>query len=42
MPRISDLTWHYHRVSGKMQLVISDTHSVNHLGGNKLLGGGIR
>nr|WP_240517743.1 hypothetical protein [Bacillus pseudomycoides] len=27
---------------GKMQLVIYDTHSVNHLGGNKLWGGGVR
>ncbi|PEA81207.1 hypothetical protein COL30_17995 [Bacillus pseudomycoides] len=25
-----------------MQLVIYDTHSVNHLGGNKLWGGGVR
>ncbi|MDR4915798.1 hypothetical protein COM13_09605 [Bacillus pseudomycoides] len=25
-----------------MQLVIYDTHSVNHLGGNRLWGGGVR
>ncbi|MBU5465785.1 HNH endonuclease [Virgibacillus sp. MSJ-26] len=42
LPRITDLTWHHHQVPGKMQLVVSDTHSVNHLGGNKLWGGGIR
>lgn len=42
LPRIDSLTWHHHQVPGKMQLVISDKHSVNHLGGNKLWGGGIR
>ena len=42
LPRIEGLTWHHHQVPGKMQLVISDKHSVNHLGGNKLWGGGIR
>lgn len=40
-PRIHRLMWH-HQVTVKMQLVISDTHSVNHLGGNKLWGEGIR
>ncbi|QXE03373.1 HNH endonuclease [Terribacillus sp. DMT04] len=42
LPRIEGLTWHHHQVPGKMQLVISDKHGVNHLGGNKLWGGGIR
>lgn len=42
LPRIVDLTWHHHQVPGKMQLVVSAKHSVNHLGGNKLWGGGIR
>src|SRR5699024_1639752 len=28
LPRITDLTWHHHQVPGKMQLVVSDTHSV--------------
>ncbi|WP_371388930.1 HNH endonuclease, partial [Bacillus pseudomycoides] len=41
-PYIFNLTWHHHQVPGKMQLVISDIHSVNHLGGNKLWGGGVR
>ena len=41
-PYIDDLTWHHHQVTGKMQLVDSNKHSVNHLGGNKLWGGGIR
>ena len=35
-------TWHHHQVPGKMQLVVSKTHKVNHLGGNKLWGDGIR
>ncbi|OOR11109.1 toxin [Bacillus cereus] len=34
--RIKGLTWHHHQVPGKMQLVISKVHKVNHLGGNKL------
>ena len=42
LPRIEGLTWHHHQVPGKMQLVISDKHSADHLGGNKLWGGGIR
>ncbi|MCQ9283525.1 T7SS effector LXG polymorphic toxin [Priestia aryabhattai] len=40
--RIKGLTWHHHQVPGKMQLVVSKTHKVNHLGGNKLWGDGIR
>ena len=28
--------------TGKKQLVIKEVHSVNHLGGNRLWGGGIR
>ncbi|MCX2824483.1 HNH endonuclease [Bacillus pseudomycoides] len=32
LPRISDLTWRHHQIPGKMQLVVSETHSVNHLG----------
>ncbi|MDY0404690.1 HNH endonuclease [Virgibacillus sp. 179-BFC.A HS] len=40
--RIQGLTWHHHQVPGKMQLVISKAHDVNHLGGNKLWGDGIR
>ncbi|MCA0999072.1 HNH endonuclease [Bacillus thuringiensis] len=31
-----------HQVPGKMQLVVSKTHKVNHLGGNALWGDGIR
>ncbi|MEI4803416.1 HNH endonuclease [Bacillus sp. FJAT-51639] len=42
LPRISDLTWHHHQISGEIQLVIFDTHGVNHFGGNKLWGGDIR
>ncbi len=42
VPYIDDLTWHHHQVPGKMQLVVSSKHSVNHLGGNRLWGGGIR
>lgn len=41
-PRIQGLTWHHHQVPGKIQLVISKVHDVNHLGGNKLWGDGIR
>ncbi|WP_306475043.1 HNH endonuclease [Bacillus pseudomycoides] len=40
--RIHGLTWHHHQVTGKMQLVDSEVHGANHLGGNKLWGGGIR
>lgn len=40
--RIQGLTWHHHQVPGKIQLVISKVHDVNHLGGNKLWGDGIR
>jgi hypothetical protein len=40
--RIKGLTWHHHQVPGKMQLVVSTTHKVNHLGGNSLWGDGIR
>ena len=40
--RIDGLTWHHHQVPGKMQLVVSKTHKINHLGGNKLWGDGIR
>ncbi|PDY18130.1 MULTISPECIES: HNH endonuclease [Bacillus cereus group] len=40
--RIKGLTWHHHQVPGKVQLVISKVHKVNHLGGNKLWGDGIR
>ncbi|MFB6468426.1 HNH endonuclease [Cytobacillus sp. Hz8] len=41
--KIKGLTWHHHQVPGKMQLVVKDIHgSVNHLGGNKLWGEGIR
>nr|WP_198140400.1 HNH endonuclease [Bacillus thuringiensis] len=40
--RIKGLTWHHHQVPGKMQLVVSKTHKVNHLGGNALWGDGIR
>ncbi|MGG0725080.1 T7SS effector LXG polymorphic toxin [Bacillus mycoides] len=40
--KIKDLTWHHHQIPGKMQLVNSDVHGVNHLGGNKLWGDGIR
>ncbi|MFA2546161.1 HNH endonuclease [Bacillus cereus] len=40
--RIKGLTWHHHQVPDKMQLVISKVHKVNHLGGNKLWGDGIR
>ena len=41
--KIKGLTWHHHQVQGKMQLVLKDIHgSVNHLGGNKLWGDGIR
>ena len=36
--RIKGLTWHHHQVPGKMQLVVSKTHKVNHLGGNALWG----
>ncbi|MFK4322969.1 hypothetical protein ABH946_005732 [Bacillus sp. RC145] len=36
------LTWHHHQIPGKMQLVNSNVHGVNHLGGNKLWGDGIR
>ncbi|AZK48577.1 HNH endonuclease [Paenibacillus lentus] len=40
--RIQGLTWHHHQVTGKMQLVVTDTHGVNHLGGNAIWGDGIR
>lgn len=40
--KIKDLTWHHHQIPGKMQLVNSNVHGVNHLGGNKLWGDGIR
>ncbi|MCC5804344.1 HNH endonuclease [Rossellomorea vietnamensis] len=40
--RIQGLSWHHHQVPGKMQLVVSKVHDVNHLGGNKLWGDGIR
>ena len=41
--RIKGFTWHHHQVPGKMQLVLEDIHgAVNHLGGNKLWGEGIR
>jgi hypothetical protein len=40
--RIPGLTWHHHQVPGKMQLVPTNVHKVNHLGGNSLWGGGIR
>ncbi|MEW4236856.1 HNH endonuclease [Bacillus thuringiensis] len=40
--RIKGLTWHHHQVPGKMQLVLTDIQGVNHLGGNKLWGEGIR
>ncbi|MED0958294.1 HNH endonuclease [Bacillus paramycoides] len=40
--RIKGLTCHHHQVPGKMQLVLTDIHGVNHLGGNKLWGEGIR
>lgn len=41
--RISGLTWHHHQVSGKMELVNADTHSLTgHLGGNALWGKDIR
>ncbi|AYV70485.1 hypothetical protein C2H98_02270 [Niallia circulans] len=40
--RIQGLTWRHHQVPGKIQLVISKIHDVNHLGGNKLWGDGIR
>ncbi|MEN2768981.1 HNH endonuclease [Ornithinibacillus xuwenensis] len=42
LPRIDGLVWHHHQVPGKMQLVLKKVHSVNHLGGNSLWGGGIR
>ncbi|MEI4803436.1 HNH endonuclease [Bacillus sp. FJAT-51639] len=42
LPRILDLTWYHHQVPGKMQLVVSKTHKVSHLGGNKLWGDDIR
>ena len=42
MPKIEELTWHHHQVTGKMQLVPSEVHNTNHLGGNKLWGEGIR
>ncbi|MGA5677124.1 HNH endonuclease [Bacillus bombysepticus] len=42
LPRIDGLIWHHHQIPGKMQLVIKEVHSVNHLGGNRLWGGGIR
>lgn len=42
MPRIKDLTWHHNQVTGKMQLVPTSVHNVNHLGGNAIWGGGIR
>ncbi|WP_245638949.1 HNH endonuclease [Priestia koreensis] len=32
--RIKGLTGPHHQVPGKMQLVVSKTHKVNHLGGN--------
>ncbi|UKS64957.1 HNH endonuclease [Rossellomorea marisflavi] len=41
-PRIQGLTWHHHQVPGKLQLVNSKKHDVNHLGGNKLWGDGMR
>ncbi|CAH1202464.1 hypothetical protein PAECIP111893_01794 [Paenibacillus plantiphilus] len=40
--RIPGLTWHHHQVPGKMQLVPTDVHKANHLGGNSLWGDGIR
>ncbi|MFP7174501.1 HNH endonuclease [Priestia filamentosa] len=40
--KIQDLTWHHHQVPGKMQLVVTNIHQANHLGGNKLWGEGIR
>ncbi|WP_243518509.1 HNH endonuclease [Priestia filamentosa] len=41
-PYHKSFTWHHHQVPGKMQLVVKETHGVNHLGGNKLWGGNIR
>jgi hypothetical protein len=40
--KIQDLTWYYHQLSGKMQLVVTNIHQANHLGGDKLWGAGIR
>jgi len=42
MPRIKNLTWHHNQITGKMQLVPTSVHNVNHLGGNAIWGGGIR
>lgn len=39
---IDGLTWHHNQVKGKMQLVPTSVHNVNHLGGNAIWGGGIR
>ena len=40
-PRISGLTWHHNEISGKMQLVSADEHSMcRHTGGRSIWGGG--
>lgn len=40
-PRISGLTWHHNEISGKMQLVNSETHEkCRHTGGRSIWGGG--
>lgn len=38
MPRIENLTWHHNQVTGRMQLVPTTAHNVNHLGGNAIWG----
>lgn len=41
--RIEGLRWHYHQVTGKIQLVLVNAHDyVRHLGGKELWGGGIK
>ena len=40
-PCISGLTWHHNEISGKMQLVSADEHSMcRHTGGRSIWGGG--
>lgn len=41
--RITDLTWHHDKITGKMQLVDTSIHAkTGHLGGNNIWGEGIR
>ncbi|WP_328160617.1 HNH endonuclease [Priestia endophytica] len=34
--KTQDFTWYHYQVHGKTQLVVTNIHQANHLGGNKL------